>query len=237
MSGKEHQPSTWVAKLLFRGTGLYAVLSTFVSGLKTFLIVLADKGETMLFTADTWVIYLGMAFGIIFCLLLGYFFKYQEYCKNHKDVKVKFEARYAVAAFCTLLVSVLVVYVIMFYGLAYIAPETEITQASIAFIASLAIAGFTTYIIDACLFHPIVDGTAAMMFNKTQDAIREAAASEAAQKAVFDAIAAKAQALGLGSEAKIKALAGMLGEKGADNPNFPIFVQMLMNAPEMPTEQ
>ena len=186
----------------------------------------------MLFTAENWIMYLGMAFGILFCLALGYYFKFQVYQEKHPDYKVKFEVKYAVAAFCTLIASVIVSYVVVFFGLGYIAPETEITQDSIAFLMALAIGGFTTYIIDACLFHPLVDGTAAIAFNKAQDRIREELASEEARKAFLDAITTKAQSLGLVSEKKIDALKGMVADKGAEDPNFPMYVQMLLNMPE-----
>ena len=226
----EKQPTTWVAKLLFKGMGLYAVFSTFASGLNAFLVVLADKGETMIFTADNWIMYLGLAVGIILCLILGYFFKFQVYQKKHSDVQLKFEVRYAVAAFCTLLVSAIVSYVIQFFGLGYIAPETTITQASIAFLVALAVGGFTAFIIDACLFHPIVDGTAAMAFNKAQEKLREELASKEAQEALMKAITKKANDLGLVSEKKIEALQGMV--KGPEDPNFALYCQMLIATPE-----
>lgn len=229
---REAHPTTIVAKLLFRGTGIYAIGSTFMSGLQSFLVVIGQKGESMLFTAANWIMYVGMGLGIVLCLLLGYFFKYQSYQEHHPDKKVKFEVKYAVAAFCTLISAVIVAYVVIFFGLGYIAPETEITQDSIAFLMALAIGGFTAYILDACLFHPIVDGSAAMAFNKTQDKIREELASEEAKKLFISAISKRANDLGLGSDKKIQALIGMVGDKGVDDPNFAMYVNLLKDAPE-----
>ncbi len=231
-SHRRAEPTTIVARLLFRGMGLYAVGSTFASGLQSFLLVVGQTGENMLFTTANWILYIGLAFGILFCTALAYYFKFQVYQKKHPDQKLRFEVRYAVAAFCTLIASTIVAYVIMFFGLGYVAPETEITQDSVAFLIALAVGGFTTFIIDACLFHPLVDGSAAMAFNKAQDKIREELASKEAKEAFAKLIADKANALGLVSEKKIAILKGMVGEKGSEDPNFPMYVAMLLNMPE-----
>jgi type III secretory pathway component EscU len=230
---REKQPTTWVAKLLFKGMSLYAVFSTFASGLNAFLVVIADKGETMIFTAANWILYVGLAVGILFTLVLCYFFEYQEYQKKHPETKVQFGVKYVIAAVCTMLVSAIIAYVITFFGLGYIAPETEITQASIAFIIALAIGGFVTFIVDACIFHPIVDGTAAIAFNKEQEKAREKLASEEAQKAFRDAICDKAKAIGfpLASDMKIEALS-ILIKGNIDDPMFALYCQTLAGTPE-----
>lgn len=231
-SHKRAEPTAVVAKLLFKGIGLYTVGSTFASGLNSFLIVVGQKGENMLFTTANWILYIGLAFGIILCILLAYYFKYQVYQQKHPDKKLQFEVRYVVAAFCTLIAATIVAYVIMFFGLGYVAPETEITQDSVAFLIAFAVGGFTTFILDACLFHPLVDGSAAMAFNKAQEKIREELASKEAQEAFSKLIVERANALGLNSDKKIEMLKGMVGEKGIDDPNFPALVAMLINAPE-----
>ena len=176
-SRRRADPTTVVAKLLFKGIGLYTVGSTFASGLNSFLIVVGQKGNTMIFTAANWILYIGLAFGILLCIFLAYFFKYQEYQKKHPDVKIQFEVRYAVAAFCTLIASAIVAYVIMFFGIGYVAPETEITQDSVAFLIAFAVGGFATFILDSCIFHPIVNGSAAMAFNKAQERVINVAIS------------------------------------------------------------
>lgn len=231
-SRRRADPTTVVAKLLFKGIGLYTVGSTFASGLNSFLIVVGQKGNNMIFTAANWILYVGLAFGIILCIALAYFFKYQVYQKKHPETKIQFEVRYVVAAFCTLIASAIVSYVIMFFGLGYVAPDTEITQESVAFLIAFAVGGFATFILDSCLFHPICDGSAAMAFNKAQEKIREELASKEAQEAFAKLITDKANALGLLSPKKIEALKGMVADKGADDPNFPMYVQMLLNMPE-----
>ena len=220
------EPTSLTAKLMFRGLSLYAVWSTFVSGLESFLMVAADRGETMLFTSPEWIQYFGLALGVLFTIALAYFFKYQEYQKNHPETEVKFEVKYVVAAVCTMLSAAIVAYVIQFFGLGYVAPETEIPEGSLAFIVALAVGGVTTYIIDACIFHAIVDGTAAMVSNKVQKSIREAAASEEAKRKILEAVTEKARTLGLIDEAKVAALNKMVD--GPDDPSFALYVQLLL---------
>jgi len=225
------EPSALVAKLILKGSALYAILSTFANGLRSFLLVLARKGDSMLFTAAAWILYVGLGLGIVLCILLCYYFKWVEFQKHHPDEKVKFDVKYFVAGSCTLIVSILVSYVIMFYGINYIAPDTTITEEALAFLTAFLVGGVTTYIMDACIFHPLADGSAAIASNKLQEAIRQAAASEEARKALFNAVADKAQALGLVDEKKIEALAGMVSVKGVDDPNFALYCQMLLNTP------
>ena len=214
------------AKLMFKGLSLYAVWSTFVSGMESLFLVASDRGETMLFTSPEWIQYLGLAIGIIFMIIVAYFFKYQAYMKSHPDKMVKFEVKYVIAAVCTMLTAAIVAYVIQFFGLGYIAPETQIAQGSLAFIIALFVGGAVTFVIDACLFHPIVDCSAAMIFNQTQQKIREAAASEEAKKKIMAAVTEKAKALGLIDEAKVAALAKMVD--GPEDPSFALYVQLLL---------
>ena len=175
--------------------------------------------------------YVGLALGIALCLLICYYFKWVEFQKHHPDEKIKFDVRYVVAGSCTLIVSILVSYVVMFYGIAYIAPDTTISEEALAFLAAFLVGGVVTYIMDACIFHPLADGSAAIASNKLQEAIRQAAASEEARKAFVQAVSDKAKALGLMSDEKIDALAGMVSVKGVDDPNFALYVQMLLNTP------
>ena len=184
----------------------------------------------MIFEAENWILYIGLAVGILFCIALCYFFKYQEYKKNHPQKEIKFEVRYVVAAVCTLMVASIIAYVITFYGLGYVAPETKIAEGAIAFIIALALGGFTTFIVDACVFHPIVDGTAAMAFNKAQEKVRQDAMRAAeelktkeAQEAILNAIRDKVKALAPGlSEKKIDTVVNMM--KGEDDPNLPLYI-------------
>lgn len=220
------EPTALVARVLFRSMTLYAIVSTFISGLEALIVIAADRSETMLFTAPEYIQYLGLALGILFMVALAYYFKYVEYQKHHPEAKIQFEVRYVVAAVCTMLVAAIVAYVIQFFGLSYIAPETTIGEGALAFIVALFVGGAVTYIVDAVIFHPIVDGSAAMVFNKAQDKLREELASKEAKEKILAAVTEKARTLGLVDEAKIAALAKMVDDE--NDPSFALYVQLLL---------
>lgn len=230
--GLRINPVAVIAKVIFGGTSAYTIVTTFVAGLRAFIMVAGQGSETLIFACENYVLYLAIVLGIVFVLFVDYFLEWQEYQKKHPDEVLKFDIKYVVAALCTMLVSAIITYLCVFYGAGYIAEETIIQEVGLCFVIAFFASGVITYVVDACIFKRVCDGTMAALKVKSQKAIREALESEAAKKALFNAIADKAKALGLVSDKKIEALAGLVGDKGVDDPNFALYAQMLQNTPE-----
>ncbi len=219
---------TMMAKLILGGTSAYAIGSTFITGLQAFIHMAGQASDKMLFACENWQLYLAIVVAIAFVLFVDYFLEWQEYQKNHADSKeeFKFDIKYVVAAVCTMLVSAIISYLCVFYGVGYVAPETTINEPGLCFVIAFFVSGIITYVVDACIFKKVCDGTMSALKVKSQKAIREALASEEAKKKILEAVTEKAKTLGLIDEAKVAALAKMVD--GPDDPSFALYVQLLL---------
>lgn len=168
-------------------------------------------------TIEAWMLWVGIAIGVIALTAIGYWFKYQDYQMKNPDESIKFEVRYIVAAALTVAVSVLLSYVIVFYGLGYFI-DTPIAEIELAIAVSAIVGAVVAYLVDAAFFHPLADGIAAQAYVKSQALVREQLATEEAQKAITEAVVAKAKEFGVISDAGLAFV--KKHAKSVDDPDF-----------------
>ena len=204
-------PSWTPTKVILMGMGGFSTATTFLSGFSTWItIIISTKVvNTMIFeNVPEFVIYIAIAFGVVATVVLQYFIDYEEYMRK-KDEAIKFSAKYVVAGVCTAVTAVFVSYIICFFGLDL--SGKTIDNCGLAFIVCAAVSAVATYVVDAWLYHRIVDGTALRLWNKGQEAIREAAEQAAKDEElkalVFRTVADKCKAAGLVDEEKIAMIA------------------------------
>ena len=193
------------------GMGGFSTASTFLAGFRTWLdlVTSTKRVNTMIFeNVPEIVIYAAIAFGVIITVLLQYFIDYEEYLRK-KNESVKFGAKYVVAGVCTGITAGFVSYIICFFGLDLIGKTID--NMGLAFIVCAFCSAVATYVIDAWLYHRIVDGTALRLWNKGQEEIRkraeEAAKNEELRQLAFLAITDRCKAAGLTDEKKIAEIA------------------------------
>ena len=204
------------------GMGGFSTVSTFVAGFSAWIAVVTSTKvvNTMIFeNVPDFVIYIAIAFGVLVTVALQYFIDYEEYMRK-EEKSVKFGVKYIVAGACTAVTAAFVAYIICFFGLDAVFSDKTVNNIGLAFILCTVIAAVATYVIDAWLYHRIVDGTALRLWNKGQEAIRQAAeqaAKDAELRAsIFRIVEAKCKADGLVDEEKIKVIAGMITDPDAD---------------------
>lgn len=182
-------------------------------------IIMGRGHDKMIFadTIETWILWVGIAIGVIALTAIGYWFKYQDYQMKNPDEQIKFETRYIVAAVLTVAVSALLSYVIVFYGLDYVIDET-ITEWKLAIVLAGIVGAICAYLADAFFFHPLADGIAAQAYVKSQALVREQLATEEAQKAITEAVVAKARDFGVISDAGLAFV--RKHAKSVDDPDF-----------------
>ncbi len=193
-------------------------------------IIMGTGYEKMVFadTIETWVLWVGIAIGVVALTAIGYWFKYQDYQMKNPEESIKFEVRYIVAAVLTVAVSVLLSYVIVFYGLGYFI-DTPIAEIELAIAVSAIVGAVVAYLVDAAFFHPLADGIAAQAYVKSQALVREQLATEEAQKAIAEAIVTKAKQFGVTTDAQLNFIKENV--KSVDDPNFIWVVNYIMNNP------
>lgn len=204
-------PSWTPTKVILMGIGGFSTATTFASGLSTWVAIVTSTKvvNTMIFeNVPEFVIYIAIAFGVIATVVLQYFIDFEEHMRK-KNETLKFEAKYIVAGACTGVTAAFVSYIICFFGLDLLGKTID--NIGLAFIVCAFCSAVATYVIDAWLYHRIVDGTALRLWNKGQKAIREAA-EQAAKDAefrdlVFRTVADKCKAAGLTDEEKIAMIA------------------------------
>lgn len=204
-------PSWGVAKIIFTAYALSMMLSTFASGLSVFLKVATTQVNTMIFgeSVSDVILWIGLVLGVIAIAGVGYWFKYQDYMMKN-DVSVKFDVRYIVSALLTIAVATFFAYICVFFGTNYILADKVIEEAPLAFLIAFITGAISSWLVDACLFHPLADGTVAAAYNKAQKVARELLASKEAQEALFQAVRAKCTAGGVTDEASIEKILSMI---------------------------
>ena len=198
-------PSWGVAKLIFMAYTASMMLSTFVSGFNAFLKVVTTQVNTMIFgeSISEIILWVGLVLGVLAIAGIGYWFKYQDYMMKN-DVSVKFDVRYIISAILTIGVATFFAYICVFYGTNYVFADKIITEPPLAFLIAFVVGGVSSWLVDACLFHPLADGTAAAAYNKAQKVARELLASKEAQEALFQAVRSKCVAGGVTDEESIQ---------------------------------
>ena len=207
-------PCWTVMKVILMGIGGFTTFTLVFEGHQTWQSIKpTGLVNTMIFEEiPEFVIYLAIAFGVIATVALQYFIDFEEY-ERKKGESVKFGVKYIVAGICTAVTAAFVSYIVCFFGLDYVIDK-QIDNIGLAFIICTVISAVVTFVIDAWLYHRIVDGTVLALWNNAQKKIREeaeAAAAEAAQAlkdqelrdAVFRTIKDKCEAAGLADEEKI----------------------------------
>lgn len=204
-------PSWGVAKLIFTVYTASIMLTTFTSGLHAFLEVATTQVNTMIFgeSISDIILWIGLVIGVFAIAGIGYWFKYQDYMMKN-DVSVKFDIRYIISAVLTIAVATFFAYICVFYGTNYVFADKIIEEAPLALLIAFVVGGVSSWLVDACLFHPLADGTAAAAYNKAQKVARELLASKEAQEALFQAVRAKCAAGGVTDEQSIEKILSMI---------------------------
>lgn len=204
-------PSWGVAKLIFTAYAASMMLTTFVSGFHVFWEVATTKVNTMIFGDEIseFVLWIGLLIGVFAIAGIGYWFKYQDYMMKN-DVSVKFDVRYIVSAVLTIAVATFFAYICVFFGTNYIFADKVIEEVPLALLIAFVIGGLSSWLVDACIFHPLADGTAAAAYNKAQKVARELLASKEAQEALFQAVRAKCAAGGVSDPESVEKIISMI---------------------------
>lgn len=180
-------PNWFVAKILFIGIGAWYIFSTILAYCQLMIHLVTTGNDNMIFESiEEWVLLLGLVAGVFAIAFIGYWFEWQDYMAKN-NVAVKFSIRYVVAGGLTIASSVFVGYMVIQYGLVLVCENWIITDPMFAGCITFAVGGALSFIVDAALFHPIADGTAANAWNKAQEAVREQLASDEA-KATFKSL-------------------------------------------------
>lgn len=217
-------PSWGLAKLIFTTYTALMMGSTFLSGIRVYWSVATTKVNTMIFdeSISTVILWVGIVLGILAISLIGYWFKYQDYMMKN-DVSIKFDVRYIVSAVFTIAVSTFFAYICVFYGSNYILENKVIADAPLAFLITFVTGAVCAWLVDACLFHPLADGTAAAAYNKAQKVARELLASKEAQELLFQAVKSKCIAGGVRDEESIEKIISMVS--GPEDKNLADFIR------------
>lgn len=204
----QSMPAMTVAKVMFAMFSAYTIASTFVSGVNAFIAVATMKVNIVIFDTEipTFVLWIGIVIGVLTISLVGYWFKYQDYMMKN-EVNVKFDVKYLVSAALTIAVSVMIAAVCVFYGTAYVLEDRVITEAPLATLIAFLFGGVTAWLVDACIFHPLADGTAARAYNKAQELARSMLLSKEAMEAAFQAVASECAAAGITDDAVVSKIA------------------------------
>lgn len=212
-------PSWGVAKIIFTAYAGSMMLTTFISGFRVFWEVATTKVNTMIFdeSISEIILWVGLVVGVLAIAGVGYWFKYQDYMMKN-DVSVKFDVRYIVSALLTIVVATFFAYICVFYGTEYVLADKVITDEPFAFLVAFVMGAICSWLVDACLFHPLADGTAAAAYNKAQKVAREVLASKEAQEALFQAIRDKCASAGVLSEDSIEKIIAKV--TGPDDPDL-----------------
>lgn len=204
-------PSWGVAKIIFTAYAMSVMLTTFISGFRVFWGMVTTKVNTMIFgeSISDVILWVGLIIGVFAIAGVGYWFKYQDYMMKN-DVSVKFDVRYIVSALLTIAVATFFAYICVFYGTSYVLADKVIEEAPLAFLIAFIMGAVSSWLVDACLFHPLADGTMAAAYNKAQKVARELLASKEAQEALFQAVRTKCTAGGVTDEASIEKILSMI---------------------------
>ena len=225
-------PILCTSKFVTQGMTGFSYYATLLAAIDVW--IQTKQGENiMIFDTEIipmWLILLAMVFGAVLLIVSKYWYQYEDK-RKHSAEPVKWNHIYTIAIVATLVCAIASSYMIVMYGLDLFFDK-QVTDVGLAFLLCFIVGAVSAYFFDALFPRYLADGRLAKIYADGQEAIRKIAESEAAQKAFMDAIAKKANALGLVSENKIKALQGMVADKGAEDPNFPMYVQMLLNMPE-----
>lgn len=204
-------PSWGVAKIIFTAYMGSMMLTTFISGFRVFWEVATTKVNTMIFgeSISDVILWVGLIIGVLAIAGVGYWFKYQDYMMKN-DVSVKFDVRYIVSALLTIAVATFFAYICVFFGTFYVLADKVIEEAPLAFMIAFVVGAVSSWLVDACLFHPLADGTMAAAYNKAQKVARELLASKEAQEALFQAVRAKCAAGGVSDPESIEKIISMI---------------------------
>lgn len=230
-------PSWGVAKIIFTAYTGSVMLSSFISGFHVFLEVATTKVNTMIFgeSISDFILWIGLIIGVLAIAGIGYWFKYQDYMMKN-DVSVKFDVRYAVSALLTIAVATFFAYICVFFGTFYVFADKVITEAPLAFLIAFSIGAVSSWLVDACFFHPLADGTMASAYNKAQKTAREILASKEAQEALFQAVRSKCIAGGVTDEATIEKITSLINgpddDKLADLISFFAMKEIKVESPK-----
>lgn len=222
-------PILWTSRFVTHGLTGYSYFATILVAINA---CLAEQGENIMIfeTIDKWILILGIVAGAVILIASRYWYQYEDK-RKHSDSPVKWNHIYSIAIIATLICAIASAYLIMFFGLNLVIDK-PVTDVGLAFLMAIVIGAVSAYFFDAFFPKYLADGKLAKLYADGQEAIRQKAQTEAAQKAVLDAVTKKAQSLGLFSEAKIEKLNEMCKEQGVEDPNFAIYVQLLISAPE-----
>ena len=230
---KHAMPSLIVARILFVMFSAYTISTTFISGWQAFTAVLTKKVNIVIFDTEipTFVLWLGIVIGVLTISMVGYWFKYQDYMMK-KEVIVKFDIKYLVSAALTIVLSILIAAVCVFYGTAYVLEDRVIAEAPLAALIAFLFGGVTAWLVDACIFHPLADGTIARAYNKAQAAARAAIVSKEAMEAMFQAVADECKAAGITDDAIIGKIAGKVNDLDKDKDLLKALIEAYAPKPE-----
>ena len=230
-------PSWSVAKVIFTAYTGSMMITTFISGFRVFWEVTTTKVNTMIFdeSISEIILWVGLVIGVLAIAGVGYWFKYQDYMMKN-DVSVKFDIRYIVSALLTIVVATFFAYICVFFGTEYVLADKTVTDEPFAFLIAFVMGAISSWLVDACLFHPLADGTAAAAYNKAQKIAREMLASKEAQEALFQAVRTKCAAGGITDEAVIEKIISMIDgpedEKLGDLISFFAMKEVKVEAPK-----
>ena len=231
-------PSWGVAKIIFTAYMASMMLTTFLSGFRVFWEVTTTKVNTMIFgeSISEIILWIGLVVGVLAIAGVGYWFKYQDYMMKN-NVSVKFDIKYIVSALLTIVVATFFAYICVFFGTEYVFADKIITDEPFAFLIAFVMGAVSSWLVDACLFHPLADGTAAAAYNKAQKIAREMLASKEAQEALFQAVRDKCTAGGVTDEASIEKILSMISgpddEKLADLIGYFAIKEAKVDAPKI----
>jgi heme/copper-type cytochrome/quinol oxidase subunit 2 len=217
-------PASGIAKFSLTGMAGFGYWSLLATSASVYLRSLAE-GHTMIFeNIPNWVLYLGVVTGALILVLVKYFYEYEDK-RKHSEQIIKWDHTYTIAIFLTVICAIVAAYLICIYGLDYIYGGNPIAQPGLAFLICFAISAVSAYFFDAFFPKYLADGTLAKIYADGQELIRERAASEEAQKALFNAFSEKIGALVNYDDAKIKMVMAMCNNDSS-SPLVGIYAQM-----------
>ncbi len=173
---------------------------------------------------ENWILYAGIISGALILILVKYFYEYEDK-RKHSDEAIKWDHTYTVAIILTAICAIVSAYLIAIHGLDYVYGGTPIVQPGLAFLICFAISGISAYFFDALFPKYLADGTLAKIYADGQEEIRKAAASEEAQKALFNAFSDKIGAVVNFDDAKVKMVMAMCNND-ATSPLIGVYAQM-----------
>lgn len=218
-------PTMGIAKFSLTGMAGFGYWSLLVTSVSRFFQASIKEGHNMIFeNIENWILYAGIVFGALILILVKYFYEYEDKRKHSNDV-IKWDHTYTIAIILTAICAIVSTYLIAIYGLDYIYGGAPIAQPGLAFLICFAISGVSAYFFDAFFPKYLADGTLAKIYADGQEEIRKAAASEEAQKALFNAFSDKIGAVVNFDDAKIKMVMAMCNND-ATSPLIGVYAQM-----------